>query len=268
MQIMNYYIVNKKLTDDGIKIIVNNHNQQIDRIMDIKIYNMWEWEKQQKGDTEIKTQLPEHCVCIKREVTITINPDDCTPTFIIIEFTIVNKDETTETLHTAFLNEFSLFKAKGIYLEGLAKDNCGNGCGSFCNNCAEYKDLLGLMTFMLRISLLKDAYYYNNEDLAIHYYKDLQRYVSMDKIPFTCKSDSANDYATPDKLHDLYRYLNHELKHNVSPCAKKVFTSLILSDLYDLFFAMSKGAKHDWILEDHIWNMDDEFWYDNKIWKD
>jgi len=90
----------------------------------------------------------------------------------------------------------------------------------------------------------------------------------MDKIPFTCKSDNANDYATPDKLHDLYRYLNHELKHNVSPCAKKVFTSLILSDLYDLFFAMSKGAKHDWILEDHIWNMDDEFWYDNKIWKD
>lgn len=262
------YIINKKLTDNGIEIVINNHDEQVDRITDIKIYSIWEWEKHQNEETNVRTTSPAFNTTVKKEIRLTIVPEDYTPTFCIIEFTLVNTDETTNTLHVMFLNNFSLFKAKGIYLEGLAKDNCGNGCGSFCNNCAEYKDLLGLMTFMLRISLLKDAYYYNNEDLAIHYYKDLQRYVSMDKIPFTCKSDSASDYATPDKLHDLYRYLNHELKHNVSPCAKKVFTSLILSDLYDLFFAMSKGAKNDWILEDHIWNMDDEFWYDNKIWKD
>ena len=43
----------------------------------------------------------------------------------------------------------------------------------------------------------------------------------------------------------------------------------MLSDLYDLLFGITnKGGKADWILEDHIWNMDDEFWYDNKIWKD
>lgn len=262
------YTINKKLTELGIKLTINNNKQDIDSIDTVRVYSAWDWLKH-KHDDNNHYQIPQYESKIAREVTLTICPDECTPTFIIIEIDIKLKDSSDiVSIHTMFINEFSLFKAKGIYLEGLAKDNCGNGCGSFCNNCAEYKDLLGLMTFMLRISLLKDAYYYNNEDLAIHYYKDLQRYVSMDKIPFTCKSDSASDYATPDKLHDLYRYLNHELKHNVSPCAKKVFTSLILSDLYDLFFAMSKGAKNDWILEDHIWNMDDEFWYDNKIWKD
>ena len=260
------YIVDKKLTELGINITINNSNKDIDSVDTVRIYSAQDWLKR-KHNEDSHYQIPQFESKINREINITINPDEYTPTFIIIEIDLKSGEDVT-TLHTMFLNEFSLFKAKGIYLEGLAKDNCGNGCGSFCNNCAEYKDLLGLMTFMLRISLLKDAYYYNNEDLAIHYYKDLQRYVSMDKIPFTCKSDSASDYATPDKLHDLYRYLNHELKHNVSPCAKKVFTSLILSDLYDLFFAMSKGAKNDWILEDHIWNMDDEFWYDNKIWKD
>ena len=168
-----------------------------------------------------------------------------------------------------FINELSLFKAKGIYLEGLAKDNCGNGCGSFCNNCAEYKDLLGLMTFMLRLSLFKDAYIYNNETLALEYYKDLQRYVNLDKIPFTYIDTNKSEYNTPDKLHDLYHYLNHELKHNISPCAKKVFESLMLKDLYDLLFSVTnKGGKGNWILDDHIWNMYDEFWYDNKIWKD
>ena len=262
------YITNKILTEEGIKLTINNNKYDIDSIDTVRVYSAWDWLKH-KHDDNNHYQIPQYESKIAREVTLTICPDECTPTFIIIEIDIKLKDSSDiVSIHTMFINEFSLFKAKGIYLEGLAKDNCGNGCGSFCNNCAEYKDLLGLMTFMLRISLLKDAYYYNNEDLAIHYYKDLQRYVSMDKIPFTCKSDRASDYATPDKLHDLYRYLNHELKHNVSPCAKKVFTSLILSDLYDLFFAMSKGAKNDWILEDHIWNMDDEFWYDNKIWKD
>ena len=168
-----------------------------------------------------------------------------------------------------FINELSLFKAKGIYLEGLAKDNCGNGCGSYCNNCAEYKDLLGLMTFMLRLSLLKDAYTYNNEALALEYYKDLQRYVNLDKIPFTYIDTNKAHYVNPDRLHDLYHYLNHELKHNVSPCAKKIFENLMLSDLYDLLFGITnKGGKSDWILEDHVWNMEDEFWYDNKIWKD
>ena len=265
---MNYYIISKKLTDEGIIILLNNYSQQIDHISNVNIFNVWEWSKYQNEEKEYKTQSPAYSVNGKREFKIIINPDVNTPVFCIIEFTIVNKDESTETLHTMFLNEFSLFKAKSIYLEGLAKDNCGNGCGSFCNNCAEYKSLLGLMTFMLRISLLKDAYFYDNEDLAIHYYRDLQRYVSMDTIPFTCKSSTATDYATPDKLHELYNYLNTELKHNISPCAKKVFSSLVLSDLYDLFFSISKGAKSDWILEDRVWNMDNEFWYDNRIWKD
>ena len=266
---MNYYIINKQLTDYGIQLVINNHNQTIDSISDIHIYDVRNWSKYQNQDKDYDYQTPETIIKLHREVQINIKPSGDTPAFIIIELTILDKEGMYSTIHTMFLNEFSLFKAKGIYLEGLAKDSCGNSCGSFCNNCAEYKDLLGLMTFMLRISLLKDAYNYNNEPLAIKYYLDLQRHVNMDKIPFTCKSDNAKDYVLPDKVHDLYHYLNHELKHNVSPCARKVFESLILSDLYDLLFSVTnKGGKSDWILEDHIWNMEDEFWYDNKIWKD
>ena len=112
-------------------------------------------------------------------------------------------------------------------------------------------------------------YLVNNEALALEYYKDLQRYVNLDKIPFTYIDTNKSEYNTPDKLHDLYHYLNHELKHNISPCAKKVFESLMLKDLYDLLFSVTnKGGKGNWILDDHIWNMEDEFWYDNKIWKD
>lgn len=265
---MNYYIINKKITDDGVIITLNNRQQQIDYITNVNIYNIWLWEKYCKDNTQVNIQQPAYTTTNGIEFKIIINPEVNTPTFGIIEFTIVSKSGITTTMHTTFLNEFSLFKAKSIYLEGLAKDDCNGGCGSFCNNCAEYKSLLGLMTFMLRISLLKDAYFYDNEDLAIHYYRDLQRYVNMDNIPFTCKSSTAIDYATPDKVHELYSYLNTELKHNISPCAKKIFSSLILSDLYDLLFSVSKGAKGNWILEDHIWNMEDEFWYDNKIWKD
>lgn len=265
---MNYYITNKQLTDYGIQLIINNHNQTIDSISDIHIYDMRNWSKYQNQDKDYVYQTPETTIKLRREVQINIKPSDDTPTFVIVELTILDKEGMYSTIHTMFLNEFSLFKAKSIYLEGLAKGDCNGGCGSFCNNCAEYKSLLGLMTFMLRISLLKDAYFYDNEDLAIHYYRDLQRYVNMDSIPFTCKSSTAIDYATPDKVHELYNYLNTELKHNISPCAKKVFSSLILSDLYDLLFSVSKGAKGNWILEDHIWNMEDEFWYDNKIWKD
>ena len=259
---MNYYIINKQLTDFGIRLLVNNHNQNIDTIEDIRIYDMRNWIKYQNQEVDYEYQTPETNIRLRREARIDIRPSIDTPTFTIIEFTIVDKDDMHSTLHTMFLNEFSLFKAKGIYLEGLTD------CKSFCNNCSDYKDLLGLMTFMLRLSLLKDAYNYSNEELAMNYYKDLQRFVNMDKIPFTCKSDNAKDYVLPDKLHDLYHYLNHELKHNISPCAQNIFKSLILSDLYDLLFSVSKGAKSDWILEDHIWNMEDEFWYDNKIWKD
>ena len=263
------YIINKILTEEGIKLTINNNKQDIDSIDTVRVYSAWDWLKH-KHDDDNHYQIPQYESKIAREVTLTICPDECTPTFIIIEIDIKLKDSSDiVSIHTMFINELSLFKAKGIYLEGLAKDNCGNGCGSFCNNCAEYKDLLGLMTFMLRLSLFKDAYIYNNETLALEYYKDLQRYVNLDKIPFTYIDTNKSEYNTPDKLHDLYHYLNHELKHNISPCAKKVFESLMLKDLYDLLFSVTnKGGKGNWILDDHIWNMYDEFWYDNKIWKD
>lgn len=273
---MNYYIAYKKLRKDCVEIRIDDLYRDIRQISTVRIYGPKEWARKINGE-QIAPQTPAFTYKLDRQVSIFIKPDPCTPTLSVfeIDLKVVNhdpcKDETPEekiTIHTLFLNDLSLFKAKNIYLEGLNKGACGNGCGSFCNNCAEYKDLLGLMTLMLRMSILKDAYVYDNETLTLNYYKDLQRFIDMDRIPFSTIEMNKEYYSNPERLHDLYYHLNGEIKHNVSPCVKKMYESIILSDLYDLLFSVTdRGGKAKWILEDRVWNMNDEVWFNNKIWK-
>ena len=263
--------LDKKLTKDGIFIRINNTDKQIKSVDTIRIYSLIAWTKHLHGDKDEISNgiIPEYRTNVQKYAYIQIKPESCTPTLIFIEIGLTLADDTTKTIHTTFINEFSIFKAKTKYLEGLTSCNtaCSYPCVA-CNNCKEYKDLLSLMTFMLRLSLLKDAYIYNNEELTVKYYRDLQRHVNMDLIPFSYLDTDREVYTNPDRVHDLFRILNNEVKHNVSPCAKKIFEGLLISDLYDLLFSLTRSAKNDWILDDHIWDMKDEFWYDNKVWKD
>lgn len=264
-------VIYKKLTKKGISLVIDNHEHTVESVDTVRIYNLFMWQKHLHKDKDCKAILPEFHSDCKNQVTLLIKPESCTAPLVFIEIYLKLKDtDDLLIIHTMFINEFSIFKAKSMYLEGLAgcKQFCSSQCGT-CNNCKEYKDLLGLMTFMLRLSLLKDAYLYDNEELVIRYYMDLQRHVNMDSIPFTYIDTEKDLYRNPDRLHMLYHYLNHELKHNVSPCARRLFESLMLSDLYDILFdKMNLGNRNNWILEDSIWNNEDEYWYDNKIWQD
>lgn len=253
--------INCKLTDDSILINISDTENTIGNVDAIRIYNLWNWEKHLRGDKDIKYK--ESVYSIKNQtndnIEIEISPDVHTETLIIIEIDI---DE--ETIHKVFINELSIFKAKCIYLEGLTKCSPCNTC----RKCKEYKDLLGLMTFMLRLSLLMDSYKYDNEELMFRYYKDLQRHVNLDRILFTYLNLNNINYSNPDNLHDIFHKLNIIIKHNVSPDVRKIFESLVISDLYSILFGKtdSEQMQRDWILEDGIWGYD-EHWYDDGIWK-
>ena len=77
------YITKKILTEEGIKLTINNNKQDIDSVDTVRVYSAWDWLKH-KHDDDNHYQIPQYESKIAREVTLTICPDECTPTFIII----------------------------------------------------------------------------------------------------------------------------------------------------------------------------------------
>lgn len=246
-------ITSKILTEKGIQL---NLDTFVDTIDSVYIYNSDKFEDIE--DITKYSQIPQYSL---DKFRVTIKPEDNTPALIFIRIDYT-KDEVSDKLVTMFINDYSVFKAKIKYLEYFDDDCCNK-------QCKEHGTLLNVISYMYRLNLMYDCYLYDNKELTIKYYNDIKRFFDLDNISFECVDLNPSNYNNPDKVHDLFDFLNETVKNTVSPCTKSLFESLLLKDLYSLLFATSdKGGKLNWILEDHIWDMDNEVWYNDKIWKD
>ena len=52
------YIINKILTEEGIKLTINNNKQDIDSIDTVRVYSAWDWLKH-KHDDDNHYQIPQ-----------------------------------------------------------------------------------------------------------------------------------------------------------------------------------------------------------------
>ena len=144
------------------------------------------------------------------------------------------------------------------------------GCGynsGYCKGCEDKNRTLTLLTFMLRMNIFQQCYKSNNICAALKAYKDLCRIVDLDRIPFNYVNLQSTYYKNPGKLHELFVKMNDEIKHNSSVCTQNALKTLMIQDLYSLLFcAAEEDGTPEWILEDSNWNMDNEFWFNNKMW--
>lgn len=145
------------------------------------------------------------------------------------------------------------------------------GCGynsGYCKGCEDKNRTLTLLTFMLRMNIFQQCYKSNNLCATLKAYKDLCRIVDLDKIPFNYVNLESAYYKNPGRLHELFVTMNEEIKRNSSVCTANALKMLMVQDLYSLLFTAAEGdGNPEWILEDTVWNMDNEFWFNDKNWK-
>lgn len=250
-------IINKKLTNDGIIITINDPTEIIESIY-LSNIDSYDYEENKVSHYDIVPEFSQD------QDIITIKAPEDTPTLCII--TIISSND--EQIVDLFLNEFSVFKAKTDYLHIIScNDSCNNNCNT-CYNCSNNVKILNILMFFIRLNLLHQTYMSNNIDMSIKLYKDLKRHKNLDIIPFKYINLNSDYYKNPGKLHELFFTLNKWVKHNSKPCQQKLLDCLLLGDLYDIIFQVSNNdGRPEWILEDHVWNMDREFWFCDGIWK-
>lgn len=145
--------------------------------------------------------------------------------------------------------------------------NCGYDSG-YCKGCEDKNRTLTLLTFMLRYNIFEQLYQSNYTQGMIKAYHDLCRVQNLNKIPFNNINLKPSYYKNPGKLHELFVALNNEIKMNTSVCTVNALKLLMTQDLYSLIFSTAENSgKPEWILEDTVWNMNDEFWFNDKNWK-
>lgn len=246
-------IIRRQLTEKGIELTLDSESANITKVYIDKISNY-------KNCRSVKSIDHDFLAEFELDGTkLLIKTTNDMPTLVTI--TIFQQDQETPVV-VMFMNEYSLFKAKTIYLE------------TFDNSCCKYSEcktcnkMLNTLAYMMRLQQLHQCYVYNNVSLATKYYTDACRTFNLDDITFENVNLDPSTYTTSDKIFDLFHKMNETIKNSISPCAQEVFEKLLLCDLYSLLFGMSNnGGKPQWILEDHIWNLEDEEWYDKKFWK-
>lgn len=151
---------------------------------------------------------------------------------------------------------------------------CGNpgepSCGTYgpyCRDCEDKNRLHELLTFMLRMNIFEQFYKSDNVQGMLKAYKDLCRVRDLNSIAFSYFNLQPSYYRNPGKLQEMFVKLNEELKANSNACINKAIKMLMIQDMYSLVFAMGElKDSPEWILEDHMWNMNDEYWINSKIW--
>lgn len=144
--------------------------------------------------------------------------------------------------------------------------NCG-GYGTYCRSCEDKNKHYSMMSFMLRWNLFEQCYRKNNVCGTLQFYKDLCRVQNLNKISFDYV-DLDFDFSTnPSRVHALYDRMNTWIKNNTKACANTIIEKILLVDMYSLLFSKSgNDGSPEWILEDHVWNMDNEYWSNDKTW--
>lgn len=251
-------IIDKKLTEEGIIITIDDPTKIIKSIY-LNNVDDYDYKKKKLLHHEIVPKF------IQDKDIITIKAPCDTPTMCII--TIISDND--EQIIDLFLNEFSIFKAKTDYLDVISCDKfCNDNKCNTCYNCSNNTKILNILMFFVRLNLLHQAYVSNNMDMSIKLYKDLKRHKNLDKITFDYINLDSDYYKNPGKLNELFFNLNEWVKYNSKPCQQKILDCLLLGDLYDIIFQVSDNdGRPEWILEDHVWNMDKEFWFCDGIWK-
>ena len=212
-------ITSKTLTKEGIQL---NLDTSIDTLDSVYIYNADDFKYIE--DVTKYSQIPEYSL---DGFSLIIKPKNNTPALIFIRIDYT-KDSVQDKIIVMFINDYSVFKAKARYLEYF-DNNCCN------KQCREHGVLLNVITFMYRLNLMYDCYLYDNKELTIKYYNDIKIFFDLDNITFECIDLNTDNYSNPDKIHQLFDFLNETVKNNVSPCAQQMFESLLIKDLYDLF---------------------------------
>lgn len=145
--------------------------------------------------------------------------------------------------------------------------HCGYDSG-YCKGCEDKNRTLTLLTFMLRMNIFQQCYKSNNVCATIDAYKDLCRIVDLNNIPFNYVNLESSYYNNSGKLHELFVKMNNEIKYNTNVCTANALKMLMVQDLYSLLFATAEdNGDPNWILDDSKWNMDNEFWFNDKTWK-
>lgn len=299
-------IINKQLTDKGVRLTLSDSNPVIRVLVD---------NANNYCNVNQRATIKHSFTCDFDQYGSTVMvyvPSDASTLIFITVYIEVDGEEEKDTV--MFANDFSIFKAKTKYLDvfcdcdnncccdrchdcyhhGRCKgdacmidsyyNNCNRGgssnwslgtCGeshcsdygTYCRGCEDKNKHYTMMTFMLRWNLFSQCYKKNNVRGALQYYKDLCRVQNLNKIPFDY-ADLDFDYsANPGKLHELYDTMNTWIKNNVNTCANKIIEKMLMADMYSLIFDKSQNdGSPEWILDDHIWNMNNEYWDNDKHW--
>lgn len=254
-------VTKKILTEKGLQLILSDSTIEIEHIYIDKASN---YKNAYSTNSADHTIMPGYT---QTEDKILINPPADTPTFFTISLFYHEGEEEVCTV-IMFVNEFSLFKAKSKYLQ-IFDEDCGlcNNVDS-CKPCDSKRKRYAMMTYMMRLNLFHQCYKNNNLKGAVKYYIDACRMYNMDKIAWQNINLDPDYYKVSGNLYSLFNTMNEWIKHNGTPCEKKIIQALLIGDLYSLIFGMgSQDGRPEWILEDHIWNMEDEFWFGDGIWK-
>lgn len=224
-------ITNKVLTSNGIEITFDTSNNIIDTVYIDKTQN---YENIDSDDPE------DHTFTAQFESDgnkLTIKPESNTPPFALITILYHTSTEENQKITVMFLNMYSLFKAKIIYLESFDP--------SCCKQCCNHARLLRMMTYSLRLSLFQNSYNYNNIELAVKYYNDINRLFKLDHISFEYVELNPDYYSTSDRFDQLFDRMNETIKNTVSPNTKEIFESILLCDLYSLIFQVIENRNNN-----------------------
>lgn len=254
-------VTKKFLTEKGLQLTLSDPTIVIDHIYIDRARN---YKNAYETDNSKHTFIPGFT---QNEDIILINVPSDAPTFFTVTLFYQEDGEQVATV-IMFVNEFSLFKAKSKYLQVFESDCALCDNVDSCKPCDSKRKRYAMMTYMMRLNLFHQCYKNNNLKGAVKYYIDACRMYNMDKIAWQNINLDPDYYKVSGNLYSLFNTMNEWIKHNGTPCEKKIIQALLIGDLYSLIFGMgSQDGRPEWILEDHIWNMEDEFWFGDGIWK-
>lgn len=254
-------VTKKILTEKGLQLTLSDVTTVIDRIYIDRARN---YKNAYETDSSKHTFMPSFKQ--NRDVILIDMPSN-TPTFFTVTL-FYQEDEQDVAEVVMFVNEFSLFKAKSKYLQVFESDCALCDNIDSCKPCDSKRKRYAMMTYMMRLNLFHQCYKNNNLKGSVKYYIDACRMYDMDKIAWQNMNLDPDYYKVSGNLYTLFDTMNEWIKNNGTPCEKRIIQALLIADLYSLIFDMgSEDSRPKWILEDHIWNMNDEFWFGDGVWK-